>query len=78
MPAAVILGARNLGGAILDRLLADGWSAAAVAQSDDTLAAVEARGALALRADATSPDELARHSGGPASSSAGSTSSSTR
>jgi NAD(P)-dependent dehydrogenase (short-subunit alcohol dehydrogenase family) len=60
MPAAVILGARNLGGAILDRLLADGWSAAAVAQSDDTLAAVEARGALALRADATSPDELAQ------------------
>jgi len=59
MPAAVVLGARNLGGAILDRLLADGWSAAAVARSDDTLAAVEARGALPLRADATSPAELA-------------------
>jgi NAD(P)-dependent dehydrogenase (short-subunit alcohol dehydrogenase family) len=59
MPAAVVVGARNLGGAILDRLLADGWPAAGVALSDDTLAAVEARGALPLRADATSPAELA-------------------
>jgi 3-oxoacyl-[acyl-carrier protein] reductase len=59
MPAAVVLGARNLGGAVLDRLLADGWSAAAVAQGDDTLAAVEKRGAVALRADATDPAALA-------------------
>lgn len=58
MPAAVILGARNLGGAVLDRLLADGWGAAAVAQSDDTLAAVEARGATAFRADVTDPSQL--------------------
>ena len=59
MPAAVVLGARNLGGAILDRLIADGFSAAGVAQSDDTLAAIEARGAAALRADVTEPDQLA-------------------
>lgn len=58
MSSAVVLGARNLGGVIVDRLLAGGWSAAAVAQSDDTLAAVEARGAKALRADVTSPVEL--------------------
>jgi NAD(P)-dependent dehydrogenase (short-subunit alcohol dehydrogenase family) len=58
MPVAVVLGARNLGGAILDRLLADGWAAAGVAQSDDTLAAIRDRGATALRADVTVPAEL--------------------
>jgi NAD(P)-dependent dehydrogenase (short-subunit alcohol dehydrogenase family) len=55
---AVVLGARNLGGAIVDRLLADGYSVAAVARSDDTLEAVSERGALALRADAADPDAL--------------------
>jgi 3-oxoacyl-[acyl-carrier protein] reductase len=54
------LGARNLGGAILDHFLAAGWNAAAVARSDDTLAAVSDRGALALRADAFDPAELER------------------
>jgi NAD(P)-dependent dehydrogenase (short-subunit alcohol dehydrogenase family) len=58
LPALVVLGARNLGGAILDRFLADGWQGAAVARSDDTLAAVRERGALALQADASDPDEL--------------------
>jgi 3-oxoacyl-[acyl-carrier protein] reductase len=56
---AVILGARNLGGAVLDHLVAEGWSAAAVARSDDTLAAVRDRGSLALAADASDLEELA-------------------
>jgi 3-oxoacyl-[acyl-carrier protein] reductase len=56
---AVILGARNLGGAMLDHLVAEGWSAAAVAQTEETVAAVRERGSLALAADASDPDELA-------------------
>ena len=55
---AVVLGARNLGGAIIDRFLADGFSVAGVARSDDTLKAVAERGALALRADASDTDAL--------------------
>jgi NAD(P)-dependent dehydrogenase (short-subunit alcohol dehydrogenase family) len=58
MPSLVVLGARNLGGAILDHFLAAGWSGAAVAQSEETLAAVRERGALALGADAADPDSL--------------------
>ena len=54
----LILGARNLGGAILDHFLAQGWKGAAVARSDDTLAAVRERGALAIAADASNPAEL--------------------
>ena len=53
-----MLGARNLGGAILDHLLAAGWSGAAVARSADTLERVRARGALALEADAADPGAL--------------------
>jgi NAD(P)-dependent dehydrogenase (short-subunit alcohol dehydrogenase family) len=60
VPAAVILGARNLGGAITDHLLSEGWQAAAVARSDDTLERVRSRGALALRADAADPSELGK------------------
>ncbi len=54
----VVLGARNLGGAIIDHFLADGWKAAGVARSDDTLERVGARGALALEADASDLDSL--------------------
>src|SRR5919108_6504687 len=54
------LGARNLGGAILDHFIARGWKGAAVARSDDTLARVRERGALAIRADASDPGELER------------------
>jgi NAD(P)-dependent dehydrogenase (short-subunit alcohol dehydrogenase family) len=54
----LVLGARNLGGAILDHFLAGGWQGAAVARSEDTLEAVRARGALALPADASDPDAL--------------------
>jgi 3-oxoacyl-[acyl-carrier protein] reductase len=55
----VVLGARNLGGAIIDHFLAKGWSAAGVARSEDTLARVSERGALALEADASDLDSLA-------------------
>jgi NAD(P)-dependent dehydrogenase (short-subunit alcohol dehydrogenase family) len=57
---ALVLGARNLGGAIAERLLAEGWRVAAVARSEDTLARVRDLGALALSADAADPDDLRR------------------
>jgi 3-oxoacyl-[acyl-carrier protein] reductase len=60
MPTILVLGARNLGGAILDHFLAQGWNGAAVARSDDTLARVRARGALAIEADASNPTDLAQ------------------
>src|SRR5947207_5142989 len=56
--AILVLGARNLGGAILDHFLARGWEGAAVARSEDTLARVRERGALALEADASDPAAL--------------------
>src|SRR3954453_16019067 len=58
MPSLVVLGARNLGGAILQHHLAAGWSGAAVARSQDTLAAVERAGGLPLEADASDPESL--------------------
>jgi NADP-dependent 3-hydroxy acid dehydrogenase YdfG len=54
----VVLGARNLGGAIIDEFMARGWNAAGVARSSDTLARVQARGALALEADASDAESL--------------------
>ena len=48
----VVLGARNLGGAIIDRFLELGWNAAGVARSEETLERVRQRGALAIDADA--------------------------
>ena len=58
MPSLVILGARNLGGAIVDRFLADGWDATAVVRSPETAEAVAARGARALQANVTDPAQL--------------------
>jgi NAD(P)-dependent dehydrogenase (short-subunit alcohol dehydrogenase family) len=58
MPSVLVLGARNLGGAILDHLLGAGWTGAAVARSDETLEHVRARGAIALEADAADPEAL--------------------
>jgi NADP-dependent 3-hydroxy acid dehydrogenase YdfG len=55
---AVVLGARNLGGAIIDHFLGRGWNAVGVARSDDTLARVRGRGAVALAADASDPQSL--------------------
>jgi NAD(P)-dependent dehydrogenase (short-subunit alcohol dehydrogenase family) len=55
---AVVLGARNLGGAILDHLVAEGWRGAAVARSEETAAAVRERGPLGIAADASDLDAL--------------------
>ena len=55
---AVALGARNLGGAIVDHLQSNGWSCAAVAQSEETVATVRERGALGMAADASDPEAL--------------------
>jgi NADP-dependent 3-hydroxy acid dehydrogenase YdfG len=54
----VVLGARNLGGAIIDHFLELGWNAAGVAQSEDTLDRVRQKGALALGADAAEVSAL--------------------
>jgi NAD(P)-dependent dehydrogenase (short-subunit alcohol dehydrogenase family) len=64
---ALVFGARNLGRAVVEGLLASGWGVAAAARSDATLDAVRELGALAIRADVTDPasveaalDETAR------------------
>jgi 3-oxoacyl-[acyl-carrier protein] reductase len=54
----VVLGARNLGGAIIDHFVELGWNAAGVARSQDTLERVRQRGALAIDADAADADSL--------------------
>jgi NAD(P)-dependent dehydrogenase (short-subunit alcohol dehydrogenase family) len=54
----VVLGARNLGGAIIDRFVEIGWNAAGVARSDETLEQVRARGAMAIAADAADASSL--------------------
>jgi NADP-dependent 3-hydroxy acid dehydrogenase YdfG len=54
----VVLGARNLGGAIIDHFRELGWNAAGVARSQDTLERVRQRGALAIRADAAEVGSL--------------------
>jgi NAD(P)-dependent dehydrogenase (short-subunit alcohol dehydrogenase family) len=60
MPKAiVVLGARNLGGAIIEHFLELGWAAAGVARSEATLERVRSTGALALAADASDPQALA-------------------
>jgi NADP-dependent 3-hydroxy acid dehydrogenase YdfG len=58
MPSLVVLGARNLGGAILGHHLNSGWSGAAVALSPETLETVRAAGGLPLQADASDPSAL--------------------
>lgn len=56
----VVLGARNLGGAIVARFLDLGWNAAAVARSEESLLGARERGALGLTADASDPDALSQ------------------
>lgn len=51
--SALVFGARNLGRAVIELLLASGWSVAAVARSAETLQAISDAGALALSADVT-------------------------
>lgn len=57
--AAVVLGARNLGGAIAEHLAGQGWQVAAVSRSGESSAPLDARGVAVLRADAADPDGLA-------------------
>ena len=56
--AIAVLGARNLGGAIAEHFTGVGWSAAAVARSEDSLAAVREKGVLAIQADAADAESL--------------------
>ena len=54
----VVLGARNLGGAIAEHFLSLGWRTAAVARSPGSLERVRELGALGLQANAADPHEL--------------------
>ncbi len=51
--SALVFGARNLGGAIIEALIHENWGVAGIARSDATLEKITAAGALALRADVT-------------------------
>lgn len=58
--SALVLGSRNLGGAIVAHLLERGWGAAAVARSEESLGAVREKGGTAITADASDSDDLDR------------------
>src|SRR4051812_9583175 len=51
--SAVVFGARNLGRATIELLVAEGWAVTGVARSEETLAGVTAAGARAVRGDVT-------------------------
>jgi NAD(P)-dependent dehydrogenase (short-subunit alcohol dehydrogenase family) len=53
--SAVVFGARNLGRAVIELLLSDGWAVTGVARSQSTLDGISAASALALPADMTDP-----------------------
>jgi NAD(P)-dependent dehydrogenase (short-subunit alcohol dehydrogenase family) len=53
MPTALVIGARNLGFSVIQRLLADGWTVAGAARSAETLQKVRSAGADALEVDVT-------------------------
>src|SRR3954447_8525649 len=53
--SAVVFGARNLGRAVIELLVSDGWAVTGVARSKGTLDGVSAAGALAVKADVTAP-----------------------
>ena len=53
--SAIIFGARNLGRAVIETLVSEGWAVAGVARSQETLDGVRDAGALALKADVTDP-----------------------
>jgi 3-oxoacyl-[acyl-carrier protein] reductase len=56
--SAVVFGARNLGRAVIELLLSDGWAVTGAARSQSTLDAVSASGALAFEADVTDPKSV--------------------
>jgi len=53
MPSALVIGARNLGFSVIERLLADGWEVTGAARSAETLDKVRGAGAGALEVDVT-------------------------
>jgi NAD(P)-dependent dehydrogenase (short-subunit alcohol dehydrogenase family) len=53
MPTALVIGARNLGFSVIQRLLADGWTVAGGARSPETLEKVRSAGADAFEIDVT-------------------------
>ena len=53
MPTALVIGARNLGFSVIQRLLSDGWTVAGAARSAETLEKVRSAGADALEVDVT-------------------------
>jgi NAD(P)-dependent dehydrogenase (short-subunit alcohol dehydrogenase family) len=59
MPSALVIGARNLGYSVIERLLADGWAVTGGARSDSTLERVRAAGADALPVDVTDQASVA-------------------
>ncbi len=56
--SAIVFGARNLGRAIIETLVADGWAVAGVARSQSTLEGVREAGALPLAADIIEPGSV--------------------
>ena len=53
--SAVVFGARNLGRAVIELLVSEGWAVTGVARSRSTLDSVSATGAVAAEADVTDP-----------------------
>src|ERR1700754_1993734 len=56
--SAVVFGARNLGRAVIELLVSDGWAVTGAARSRSTLDGVSAAGALAVQADVTDPSSV--------------------
>src|SRR5947209_1361688 len=56
--SAIVFGARNLGRAVIEALVAEGWAVAGVARSQTTLDGVTEAGGLALQADVTDPTSV--------------------
>jgi NAD(P)-dependent dehydrogenase (short-subunit alcohol dehydrogenase family) len=57
MPTALVIDARNLGFAVIERLLSDGWTVAGAARSPETLAKVRDADGLEIPTGATMPTE---------------------
>src|SRR5690242_12844649 len=53
--SAVVFGARNLGRAVIELLVSDGWAVMGAARSQSTLDGISASGARAVEADVTDP-----------------------
>jgi NAD(P)-dependent dehydrogenase (short-subunit alcohol dehydrogenase family) len=66
MPAALVIGARNLGFTIIERLLADGWDVTGGAVSAETLDRVRGAGADAVETDVTDQASVLAALGGVA------------